>query len=381
MDRRVSGWVHGLFILLQTFPIDASVLQVGPSREIKTPGEASVYARDGDIVEIDAGEYLGGVAVWRQHQLTIRGVGGRAHMKAEARIPEDKAIWVIKGSKVTIENIEFSGAHVPDENGAGIRLEGSDSFIRNCYFHDNENGILGGVGNVLIEFSEFSRNGFGDGQSHNIYIGERTQRFTLRASYSHHANVGHLVKSRAKENYVLYNRLSDEQTGASSYLIDFPNGGIAFVIGNILQQGPRTENSTLLSYGAEGIRNRRTGLFIINNTFVNTHQSGIFIRNRNTTNPVTIVNNIFAGPGKVVSGPATMRSNWNGADPEFIAPNNYDFRLTARSPVIDIGTDPGREDDFDLAPTYQYIHPASVGVRPRSGKLDIGAYEFHFGKN
>ncbi len=302
-------------------------------------------------------------------------------MKAETRIPEDKAIWVIKGSRVTIENIEFSGAHVPDMNGAGIRLEGSDSFIRNCYFHDNENGILGGAGNVLIEFSEFSGNGFGDGQSHNIYIGERTQRFTLRASYSHHANVGHLVKSRAKENYILYNRFSDEQTGASSYLVDFPNGGIAYVIGNILQQGPRTENSTLLSYGAEGIRNRKTGLFIINNTFVNAHLSGIFIRNRNTTNPAMVVNNIFAGPGKVISGPATMRSNWNGVNPEFIAPNNYDFRLTARSPVIDVGTDPGRDDDFDLAPTYQYIHPASAGMRPRSGKLDIGAYEFHYGKN
>ena len=84
--------------------------------------------------------------------------------------------------------------------------------MRGCYFHDNEDGILTGGGastEVIVEYSEFADNGNGDGFSHNMYIGHEG-RFTLRYSYSHAAKVGHLVKSRAAENYILYNRLSGE---------------------------------------------------------------------------------------------------------------------------------------------------------------------------
>ena len=46
---------------------------------------------------------------------------------------------------------------MPDKNGAGIRLEGHGLVVRNCYFHDNEDGILtDGGGDVdFIEGSEF----------------------------------------------------------------------------------------------------------------------------------------------------------------------------------------------------------------------------------
>jgi len=51
---------------------------------------------------------------------------------------------VIRGNDVIVENIEFSGARVPDRNGAGIRPEGRNFTVRNCRFYDCENGILGG---------------------------------------------------------------------------------------------------------------------------------------------------------------------------------------------------------------------------------------------
>ena len=37
--------------------------------------------------------------------------------------------------------------------------------VRNCYFHHNENGILGGTnedGEIVVEHSEFAYNGHGD---------------------------------------------------------------------------------------------------------------------------------------------------------------------------------------------------------------------------
>ena len=177
----------------------AAVLHVGAGRKLTRPSAAAQVARDGDIVEIDAGLYEGDAAIWTQHGLTIRGVGGRAHLRANGAHAESKAIWVIKGSNTTIENVEFSGAAVPHRNGAGIRQEGAGLTVRNCYFHHNENGILTGANpdsDIVVEHSEFAYNGYGDGYSHNLYIGT-VRSFTLRYSYVHHAVVGHNVKSRA----------------------------------------------------------------------------------------------------------------------------------------------------------------------------------------
>ena len=181
-------------------PFVPQVLRVGPRRDLKQPSAAARLARDGDIVEIDAGVYVGDIAVWRQNYLTLRGVGGRAHLRAGDTLAEDKAIWVIKGANATVEHIEFSDAAVRYRNGAGIRQEGAGLTVRHCYFHDNENGILSGVNpasDIAIEHSEFARNGHGDGYSHNLYIG-RARSLTVRFSYLHRAVVGHNLKSRAR---------------------------------------------------------------------------------------------------------------------------------------------------------------------------------------
>src|SRR5688500_2793380 len=227
--------IAGIAVPLALFSASArasgTIHRVGPQHALKVPSAAARVAGDGDIVEIEAGTYPKDVAVWRQNGLIIRGVGGRAHLRADGSHAEGKAIWVIKGADTTIEHIEFSGAKVPDRNGAGIRLEGPGLTVRHCYFHHNENGILGGRlgSDLLIEHSEFAHNGFGDAQSHNLYVSARS--FTLRYSYLHHAIVGHNVKSRALRNHIAYNRIMDERDGRSSYAIDLPDGGISAVIG------------------------------------------------------------------------------------------------------------------------------------------------------
>ena len=81
----------------------------------------------GDTIEIDAAVYPGDVSTIRANLLTIRGVGSdRAKLPANGKDAGGKAIWVIVGSDLTVENIESSGARARDRNGAGLRPEGKN---------------------------------------------------------------------------------------------------------------------------------------------------------------------------------------------------------------------------------------------------------------
>lgn len=356
------------------------ILQVGWGKEFLLPSIAAKFARDGDIIEIDAGVYEKDAATWKQNNLVIRAIGGRAHLKAAGAHAEGKAIWVIKGNDITIENIEFSGAKVPDGNGAGIRIEGTNLTIRNCYFHDNENGILGGSNpnsDILIEFSEFARNGGGTGQTHNIYIGA-VRSFTLRHSYSHHARVGHNVKSRALQNDILYNRIMDEELGTSSYAIDLPNGGLSFIIGNEIQQGQNTENSTIVSYGAEGLKNPDNALYFVNNTVVNDRErGGRFLFTKPGTTEVRILNNIFVGKAQIESGSPQMANNiFDASGNGLMDRGRFNYHLRKGAKAIDAGAEPGMARNFPLTPEFEYQHPLKHTPRTRQGMMDAGAHEF-----
>lgn len=289
----------------------ARTIQVGGGRQIQLPSEAARIAQDSDTIEIDAGEYRGDAAVWRADGLTLRGVRGMAHLYSAGAAAEGKAIWVIKGNDTTIENIGFHDAQVPARNGAGIRQEGRNLNVRHCLFKDNENGILAGANTdseVLVEHSEFDHNGHGDGQSHNIYIGA-IRRFTLRESYSHHARVGHLVKSRAAENLILNNRLADGSSGNSSYLIDLPSGGASEIRGNRIQQGAMAENATMVSYGAEKLLHEHNTLRVESNTFINERQAGCRLLFVNPdAEPAIVANNRFIGCARM-DGPIKTQNN------------------------------------------------------------------------
>src|SRR5947209_3607027 len=77
----------------------AATLSVGPGRHFALPSQAIAAARAGDTIEIAAaGQYDGDVAHWMTNRLTIRGVGGRAHIDAAGRSSQEKAIWVIGGN-------------------------------------------------------------------------------------------------------------------------------------------------------------------------------------------------------------------------------------------------------------------------------------------
>ena len=367
------------FLFLCAQLVAAATLQVGPQRALKTPSAAAALAKDGDTVEIDAGEYRGDVAVWRQNQLILRGVGGQVSLKAQGASAEGKAIWVIRGNKVTVEHIDFSGAQVSDGNGAGIRIEGTGLTLRHCGFFGNQDGVLSGANpesDILVEYSEFANNGGGDGQSHNIYIGA-VRSFTLRYSYVHHAHVGHQVKTRAQTNYILYNRIMDEASGNASYTLDISNGGLAYVIGNLLQQGPQTENYTMVSYAAEGLRYPVNTLYLVNNTLVNDFpDGGYFVAAKPDKVTVKLINNLFVGKASLdVKGAEQTHNVWGSAK-DLLAVRDYDYHLSADSKAINAGVDPGSAPGYALKPLEEYVHKANKMPRPQAGPLDAGAYEF-----
>ncbi|MGC4114430.1 MAG: right-handed parallel beta-helix repeat-containing protein [Myxococcales bacterium] len=365
----------------------AGTLQVGPGKQYAKPCAAFAAAQAGDTVEIDAagnGTYDGDVCGFNKADLVIRGVNGRAKIDAAGKNAQGKAIWVIQGANNTVENIELSGCTVQDQNGAGIRQEGRNLTVRGCYFHDNENGILTGAdaqSEILIETSEFANNGYGDGYSHNMYIGH-VGKFTLRSCYSHHAKIGHLVKSRAAQNFILYNKLIDAADGTASYEIDLPNGGTSVILGNVIQQGQGTDNSTIVSYRAEGgsAENPGDDLYFVNNTVVdNRSPAGMFVR-VNATTPAVIKNNIFRGAGQVTNqANAVLANNLVNTDPLFVAAATYDYHLLTGSPAINAGADPGTGAGMSLTPASQYVETAKFEVRPSDGTLDLGAFEFGVG--
>lgn len=297
----------------QTDAAPSPVIQVGPTRAIKTIAEAARLVSPGGIVEVDSGDYPGDVAVWRQDQVWVRAVGGRVRLLAQGAAAEGKGIWVVRAQGMRVEGFDFEGASVPARNGAGIRFERGSLLVRDCRFLHNEMGLLTGndTSTVLeVQDSEFAHNHRPDGHNHNLYVG-RIARLSVRGSYLHHARTGHLLKSRAAFNEIRDNRITDEAGGSASYELEFAEGGVAHVVGNLIAQSPDTQNQVLISYGAEGYRWPRNELLLERNTLVNPLPAGgVFLRVAPGSVVVRATHNRLVGAGRLdTAGPGAYSDN------------------------------------------------------------------------
>lgn len=384
----------------------AATWQVGPTRTYKTPCKAIAVAQAGDVISIDYATYFDDSCAWTTNNLTLMGVlgpggarpvlncAGLTDTTTTGHLAQHKGIWVPGGANTVVANIEFENAILSNDdgaNGAGIRMQGTNLTVLNCYFHDNQDGLLESNiagSNIVIKFTEFANNGVGDpsldqgfGQTHNLYIGHcASLLFTF--NYSHDANIGHLLKSRAAVNYILYNRLTGEN-GTDSLEVDLPNGGTSYVIGNLIQKGPNAQNDHMLEYLEEGpsSNNPGTDLCVVNNSFVNQHNNNVIFVGTGSADatPVLLQNDIFYSPG--LSGIITNQTNailmTNFTDdPGFVDLDTFDYELTPHSPVRKGGSEPGVVNGASLDPEYEYVQPACGRPRHPSNKIDIGAYEF-----
>lgn len=278
--------------------VQARTWMVGPEYSTKTLRDAIGKAHDGDTIGIMAGLYNNDFVTITQNNLTIEGIGGYAHFKATRPIPNRKAIWVVRGHNITVRNIEFSGAKVPDRNGAGIRFETGSLTLEKCSFHDNEMGILSGNDDratLHISQSEFRRNiqdyPVTGKLSHNIYVG-KIARFILDNSVSRGAKYGHAVKSRARENIIRNSRIFDEGDISASYLIELPNGGVGHIENNYFYRNAGHQNNVVISYGAEGMHYPENKLFIKFNYVKSQNRSMFLLRNHSKLSPRIIGNEL-----------------------------------------------------------------------------------------
>lgn len=274
------------------------IVNVGPSRTLKSPSQAAVVVKDGDHVKIDAGQYKD-CAVWRAGNLILEAVGGVAHMLNVTC--EDQAIWLITGNRVLVKGMEFSGAHNHDNTGAGIKFVGTTLTVQDSNFHHNENGILARDderSQILIVRSTFANNAKCEPTcAHGIYIG-RIAKLTVQRSIFKNQTVGHHIKSRAVMTELTGNRIEDGLDGTASFSVDLPNGGTALIRNNYFQKGEKAENKmAMIAIGQEGKLNPSQGILFEKNSFVNAYPGlDAFIRNAAPDIKVTIdESNSFLG--------------------------------------------------------------------------------------
>ena len=374
-----------LFLLLIANVVHAKTWLVGPTRQYTVPSAVASLVADGDTVLIDSGLYMGDVSVWSKNNLVLRCPKGLARLDANGKIADDKGIWVVYGRNTYVEGFEFYGAQISfadGNNGAGIRVQGDGFNCRRCYFHSNQEGILTGNdtanNNILIESCVFDSNGVegteSGGWQHNIYIGGSSS-CTITYCYFHHSMVGHEIKCRANRSYILYNKIVDGPAGDGSLSIDIPQGGLAFVMGNTIEKGPMTENSTVIGYGEEGFKNPDTDFYFINNTIVTDRNPTTFFEIAAGTKIALIANNIIAGIGHPITGFTDTESNVIEADTSFFHfadPANCDYHITAPFPGFTSAASLGSVDGFSLSPTGEYIDLADSAPRPAGN--EVGAF-------
>lgn len=380
--------------------LNAKTWNVGSARTYKFCSQVSSLVDDGDTVEIDDATYDNDKQVtWTKNNLYFLGIGGKPILKAGSLIANDnsngKGIFVIRGNNTTVENIEFNNSKVPDHNGAGIRQEGSNLTVRHCTFRNNEMGILQGgtISNctILIEFCKFLNNGStsNPGYQHNVYINHiDTLIFRFNVTLDAIAE-GHELKSRASNNFIMYNRISN-LSSTDSRNIDLPNGGTALILGNVIEQGPNSSNSNIIGFGMEGLTNPGPhNLFICSNTIVNRMNRGNFI-NVAGIDTLQLFNNFFLGAktgGFLIGTPAQLDSSNNIINndltvAQFIDLNNSDFHLVKTSPAINKGIFLFKfAKGHCIMPAYEFVTDSNYTLRAADNKLDIGAYEYNDGNS
>lgn len=281
----------------------AAQLEVGPDLELRSPSAAARIAKDGDTVIIHPGKYFD-CGVWRANGLTISGAGDGVVITDKTCL--GKALFVIDGNDVTVRNLTFTRARVPDGNGAGIRAEGRNLTVVDSRFVNNESGILAGENpdsRIEITNTEFLENGACRDEvcSPALRVGRIA---LLRVSHSQFlgTKLAHAVSSAALINEFVGDTIEDGSEGTSSYLIDLPLGGTIRLTGDMLEKGPRTSNPrTAIMVGDGGELWPSAEITATGNRFTNdTGRPAPFILNW-TRGSVVLTDNVIIGNATPIS--------------------------------------------------------------------------------
>ena len=382
----LTGVMTGVLTAVLALPLNGAASATHTVAPGQSLSDALKRAADGDEIHLLAGEHRVQAAVIEHKRLTLRGVGGRPVLLAAGAHAEGKAILVVRNGEVLIDNIEFRGARVPDGNGAGIRFERGHLRVSRCAFIDNQNGILTANfadAELTVQDSDFGQAPVGTSLPHLLYAG-RIARLTLSGSRFSGGAQGHLVKSRARENHVRYNQLVDGADGRAGYELEFPNGGLAYVVGNVIGQSSGSSNATMLAFGAEGSTETAHALHVVNNTFINQGlRPAIFVRVHESRLAGTVeqrlANNLFLGLGVPDATLADLARGNFIASPSVLQDADLGpYSLHPMSPLRGRGVEPGTARGVDLQPRAAFTPPVGTRtMRPRAPgeSWSPGAYQ------
>lgn len=243
--------VLALGLVLAAMPVRAETLRVGPDERFKLPSEALKAATDGDTVEIVAGEYFDCSRV-NADNLTIVGLGAGATF-SDATC-DGKAELVVRSNDVTIRNVNFIRARVPDGNGAGIRAEGRNLTIEKARFVNNQVGILAASSPhsvITIKNAVFDDNGACRPDGHcvdTLMVGD-IARLHVEKSTLTGARGGMLITSSARRTELVGNTLNDGAKGHAGGLVQAAIGALVMEENILAKTTPYT--------------NRRAAVFVL----------------------------------------------------------------------------------------------------------------------
>lgn len=218
------------------------------------------------------------IAPGRYADCAVQSEGFISYLSAEpgaavfdARTCEGKAALVLRGRGAEVSGLVFQNMHVPDSNGAGIRLEQGDLTVAESWFRDSQQGILTAnhaPGRLIIDRSTFTRLGTCEGSggcAHSIYTGEYGHLRVTRSRFEE-GRGGHYVKSRAVRVDIASSSFDDSKGRGTNYMIDLPDGATGQISNNWFVQGRDKENySAFIAVAAEGAEHSSNGLAILVN--------------------------------------------------------------------------------------------------------------------
>jgi hypothetical protein len=365
-----------------------ATLVVGPQGRPFSLDEALLQARDGDTIELLPGEYTAAATVIENRRLLIRGVGKRPLISGGGKVSKAKALWLIRGGEVTIENLEFRGFRAADGEGAALRMEGGRLTLRKSELYDNEYGLHAlndEQAELIIEDCVFGLAPKVVGALHHLLNVGRIKKLSVSGSRFQQGFEGQMIKSRARENLITYNFIHDGQRGGASYEIEIAAGGLATILGNVIGQGADTQNPVLVAYGTEKSSWDRNALVVAHNTFISYGWTPawfvrVIAKNLPDGTEVIAVNNLLVGNGLL--WPALGGDNVRAEGNRHISrrwlrdADTYAFELTPSSLWRGSAVNPHLVAGRDLSPKGEFSWPVGVARLPNEPpRWAPGAYQ------
>lgn len=155
------------------------------------------------------------------------------------------------------------------------------------------------------EMGLLARNG-----SAAVHVG-RIATASVTGSYFHHTDLEHLLKSRAAANQFVDNRSISCTSKMVNHELKFPDGGVVFVVCNIISQGLNTGSQKLISFDAEGYKMQSSEIHLEGKTLVNPLPwGGLFLWVVSGADAIGAANYRWVGQGKLESaGPGEHKNN------------------------------------------------------------------------